>query len=693
MQGTILTAAGIQRFMTATPEDQITITELVVGDGGGAGNSVSPTMSELINETWRGEASAPIRDPNNPSLLTFEATIPADVGGFTIREVGLYDELGQLVAVGVTSETEKPSLSQAVGFTLTIRLHIALSNADDTNLVVQEAGAIDHQGLSNRDALDCHPASAIGINEISDHPELRTAQDAITAMWGRQEDHNERLDTLDENASRNSYQVTLEGDLLVYPGTTGEYTITNYDSFSIYEISASREQVSRSNDKITLTVSPEATDGELTITVKRNGFAHDFVLAIGESGIQTPTITEPAAGSTTGSLAPTLRTSNFASYPQGVDTHISTDWFVALDVGFTNVAWSSIGNTANLTQVTVPNGILTPGTGYYVRARHNGSLYQSDYSTPVAFTAPMQYIVTPTLISPADGAINVGESPVLRSSDFASVPSQFDSHRSSSWIIRKLPERTTVLSVLQSAQNRTSLVVPAGILSVSTQYEAQVRHEGNILRDSAWSVPVDFTTTDRFVPIEPGTPFGGGFFAGLYQQDGKIYALVVAPKAAEFNTAFRTGGANPSGTNKYDGKANTDIFIAASATRFPGAAHCVNGNWGGLNDWFWPSENEFNVIYDNLKPTTSSNATGYGANPNAVPPKTNSRTAGNPAQTQSGLFKAGGSEALASGNYWTSTAFGSDGGCFHATNGQIHGYSYSTIRIVRPIRRVLVGDA
>src|SRR5690554_3330898 len=93
----ILTNIGLAKLASATPEDQLEIKSVAVGDSDAP---IDPTNTALNNEVWRGDSSLPIRDPMDAKVLIFEGVIPASVGGFTIREVGLFDVDDDLIAIG-----------------------------------------------------------------------------------------------------------------------------------------------------------------------------------------------------------------------------------------------------------------------------------------------------------------------------------------------------------------------------------------------------------------------------------------------------------------------------------------------------------------------------------------------------------------------------------------------------------------
>lgn len=162
-QGAILTNVGLSKIASATPLDQLNVVQIAVGDGNGGYPALTPDMTGLVNEVWRGPASNPIRDPNNGNILIFEAQVPALVGPFSIREQAIFDDEGDMIAIGQTSLVEKPDPSSAVGVVATMRLHVALSNASQVDLFYTDTAATHHNSLTNRDEVDSHPASAISM--------------------------------------------------------------------------------------------------------------------------------------------------------------------------------------------------------------------------------------------------------------------------------------------------------------------------------------------------------------------------------------------------------------------------------------------------------------------------------------------------------------------------------------------------
>lgn len=158
--GAIITTLGLAKLASATPLNQLNISALAVGDGNGGYPTLDPSMTTLTNEVWRGTPSPPIRDPNSPNVLIFEAVIPPNVGGFTVREQAIFDDAGDMIAIGQTSVVEKPLPNAATGVILTVRLHVQLDNAEQVDLFFQDdptisaGNVLDANGGSVQDFID-----------------------------------------------------------------------------------------------------------------------------------------------------------------------------------------------------------------------------------------------------------------------------------------------------------------------------------------------------------------------------------------------------------------------------------------------------------------------------------------------------------------------------------------------------------
>lgn len=112
------------------------ITHMAIGDANGADPIPSVTQTKLINEVRRAPLNTLKIDPANAAVIIAEQVIPADVGGFWIREIGLYDADGDFVAVANCAPSFKPLLVQGSGRTQIVRLNIIVTNAGNVELKI-----------------------------------------------------------------------------------------------------------------------------------------------------------------------------------------------------------------------------------------------------------------------------------------------------------------------------------------------------------------------------------------------------------------------------------------------------------------------------------------------------------------------------------------------------------------------------
>lgn len=133
----ILTAVGEARLANAQALGIAwNITQLGVGDGNGAEPMPDRLQTALLNERRRAPLNQLKVDPSNASIIIAEQVIPEDVGGWWIREIGLYDETGDLVAVANCPPTFKPQLAQGSGRTQVVRLNLLVSSTQSITLKI-----------------------------------------------------------------------------------------------------------------------------------------------------------------------------------------------------------------------------------------------------------------------------------------------------------------------------------------------------------------------------------------------------------------------------------------------------------------------------------------------------------------------------------------------------------------------------
>ena len=194
--------------------------------------------------------------------------------------------------------------------------------------------------------------------------------------------------------------------------------------------------------------------------------------------------------------------------------------------------------------------------------------------------------------------------------------------------------------------------------------------------------------------MQPGDAYGGGYYAGQIGVSGvATHNLVVGPVASAQSTlAWKNAATATSGADSnIDGPTNTTDMVAdGNSTVYPCAHFCNDLSTGGQTDWYMPAKNELEVCYFNLKPTTQTNNTSSGINPNAVPARASNYTSGNPAQTTATDFRSTGAEDFAIVGYWSSTEFGTTNSNAQSfTDGAQNIYGKVYPYRVRAVRRVL----
>ncbi|EII9631802.1 phage tail protein, partial [Salmonella enterica] len=137
---TLLTDIGAAKLASAAALGvPLKITHMAVGDGGGTLPTPDAKQTALVNEKRRAALNMLYIDPQNSSQIIAEQVIPENEGGWWIREVGLFDETGALIAVGNCPESYKPQLVEGSGRTQTVRMVLITSSTDNITLKIDPA--------------------------------------------------------------------------------------------------------------------------------------------------------------------------------------------------------------------------------------------------------------------------------------------------------------------------------------------------------------------------------------------------------------------------------------------------------------------------------------------------------------------------------------------------------------------------
>ncbi|EJC0216754.1 phage tail protein [Salmonella enterica] len=169
---TIITDYGKQRLIAAMSPGgtKLTLTQMAVGDGGGNPTNPDTTSAALVNEVWRAAVNSVSVDKTHSNIIIVELLIPAEVGGFWIREAGIYDEFNKLVAICSLPASEKPLLEQGSGRAQTVRMTLVISDMSTINITIDSTTII-----ATNDYVD---------NSLKEHEKSRNHPDATLTDKG-----------------------------------------------------------------------------------------------------------------------------------------------------------------------------------------------------------------------------------------------------------------------------------------------------------------------------------------------------------------------------------------------------------------------------------------------------------------------------------------------------------------------------
>ncbi|HHR9953661.1 TPA: phage tail protein [Salmonella enterica subsp. enterica serovar Corvallis] len=169
---TIITTAGAEKLAAATVPGgkKVNLTAMAVGDGGGTLPEPNAGQTKLINEVWRHALNKISQDNKNKNYIVAELVIPPDVGGFWMRELGLYDDAGTLIAVANMAESYKPKLAEGSGRAQVCRMVIIVSNVDSVALSIDATTV-----MATQDYVD---------DKLAEHEQSRRHPDATLKEKG-----------------------------------------------------------------------------------------------------------------------------------------------------------------------------------------------------------------------------------------------------------------------------------------------------------------------------------------------------------------------------------------------------------------------------------------------------------------------------------------------------------------------------
>ncbi|EEU1031182.1 phage tail protein, partial [Escherichia coli] len=169
---TIITDTGAKKLAQAAAPDgnPVRLTHMAVGDGGGTLPTPDSKQPRLVHEVWRHTVNRVILDATHQNRIIAELVIPPETGGFWIREIGVFDEHGDLIAVGNTAESYKPAVAEGSGRAQTFRTILTVSSTATVALTVDNTMV-----MATVDYVD---------NKLKEHEQSRRHPDASLTAKG-----------------------------------------------------------------------------------------------------------------------------------------------------------------------------------------------------------------------------------------------------------------------------------------------------------------------------------------------------------------------------------------------------------------------------------------------------------------------------------------------------------------------------
>lgn len=184
----VLTNVGAAKLANATALGaQVEITQMAVGDGNGVLPTPNPAQTALVHELRRAPLNSLSIDPNNANQIIAEQVIPEDVGGWWIREIGLFDKDGDMIAVANCAETYKPQLQEGSGRVQVVRMILIVSSTAavtlkiDPSVVLATRQYVDDQIIQVKSYVDQKMAAHVAAAD----PHKQYAPKESPALTGR----------------------------------------------------------------------------------------------------------------------------------------------------------------------------------------------------------------------------------------------------------------------------------------------------------------------------------------------------------------------------------------------------------------------------------------------------------------------------------------------------------------------------
>lgn len=306
---TVITKAGAEKLAAATVPNgkKVNFTAMAVGDGGGALPVPDPNQTKLVKEVWRHALNKISQDRKNKNYVVAELLIPPETGGFWMRELGLYDDTGTLIAVGNMAESYKPALAEGSGRAQTVRMVIMVSDIESVELTIDTSTV-----MATQEYVD---------DKLAEHEQSRRHPDATLTAKGFTQ-----LSSATDSASE-SVAATPKAVKAAYDLAKGKYTAQDATTAQkgIVQLSSAKDSTSESvaatpkavkavNDDLTKVKNSLRTASGKDVVTSQTDTTAGRVLTVGYGGLGGTAPRTTVAGSNSYDNIP-------AGLPSGFWTH------------------------------------------------------------------------------------------------------------------------------------------------------------------------------------------------------------------------------------------------------------------------------------------------------------------------------------------------------------------------------------
>ncbi|EPQ2422343.1 phage tail protein [Enterobacter hormaechei] len=306
---TVITKAGAIKLAAATVPNgkKVSFTAMAVGDGGGTLPVPDPNQTKLVKEVWRYALNKISQDRKNKNYVVAELLIPPETGGFWMRELGLYDDTGTLIAVGNMAESYKPALAEGSGRAQTVRMVIMVSDIESVELTIDTSTV-----MATQDYVD---------DKLAEHEQSRRHPDATLTAKGFTQ-----LSSATDSASE-SLAATPKAVKAAYDLAKGKYTAQDATTAQkgIVQLSSATDSTSESlaatpkavkavNDDLTKVKNSLRTASGKDVVTSQTDTTAGRVLTVGYGGLGGTAPRTTVAGSNSYDNIP-------AGLPSGFWTH------------------------------------------------------------------------------------------------------------------------------------------------------------------------------------------------------------------------------------------------------------------------------------------------------------------------------------------------------------------------------------